>query len=253
MTTTTKTRPSKAKAPAKKATTKPRATKPPAEPTPPPAPTSGGSLTIEVALLKKIISCVAPAASNDEARPLLMQLRIEPNDNGTTDFVATDSYRLHNASVPVACGDGSSAVNLPAWWLARWARSKYDKGATATIMWSAGRQARASATISVDGAFDGWNDVTETVKLLGDSYLEYPKWRPLLTAAVDNPGEMAIAAFNPRFLAATLAACAKWGDAIPVRLNPLKPTVFRANHHEYGILHCLIMPVRVPDAPNYLP
>lgn len=239
MTTTAKPRPSKTKAPTAKSATKPRATKPKAEPTPP-APTFGGSLTIDVALLKKIIAVVAPAASTDEARPMLTQMRVEPNGEHT-DFAATDSYRLHNVTATVECAADSAPVNLPAWWLTRWARTKYSRSAKATIAWT-----ERTATISVDEG-----DVTETVRLFvdGTAYArEYPSWRPMIDKVDDGTQRFAPAAFNPSYLAAALAACGRWSASYaPVVLDPLKPCLFVVRHPDNGTARILLMPVRSTD------
>lgn len=51
--------------------------------------------SVDAADLAEAIRAVVPAASGDEARPVLTGCLLEVAENGTAQLVATDSYRLH--------------------------------------------------------------------------------------------------------------------------------------------------------------
>lgn len=59
------------------------------------------------------LSLVSFAAATDEARPLLMGVRFEPSDEGTT-IVATDGYRLSLSSIQEHNGISSEPLVIPA-------------------------------------------------------------------------------------------------------------------------------------------
>lgn len=225
MTTTTKTRPSKTKAPAKKAATKPRATKPPAEPTPPPAPGTDGYIEMSATMLKQIIAVVAPAAA----------ISVELTADGRAVFAATDSYRLHhlvlNVALDVGRQEGHVTGQIPAWWLQRWARGKFAKNDVVRLSWT-----ETTATIRC-------GDMTDS--MTHDLFAPFPNMAKIIDDAAADPTQT-IAHFNPRFLAATLAACAKWGrgEYSPARLNPSAPGLFVAKSAD-GLFTGLLMPVRV--------
>lgn len=235
MTTTTKTRPSKAKAPATKAAAKPRTTKPKAEPTPPPAPATDGYIEMSATMLKQIIAVVAPAAANDEGRPVLCNISVELTADGRAVFAATDSYRLHhlvlNVALDVGRQEGHVTGQIPAWWLQRWARGKFTKGDVVRLSWT-----ETTATISC-------GDMTDS--MAHDRFAPFPNMAKIMDDAAADPTQ-SIAHFNPRFLSAVLAACAKWGSGeySPVRLDPLAPGMFVAKSAD-GLFTGLLMPVRV--------
>ena len=238
MTTTTETRPSKAKAPAKKAAPKSRAAKPAPEPTPPPAPptpATDGYIEMSATLLKQIIAVVAPAASTDDCRPVLCNISIELTADGRAVFAATDSYRLHhlvlNVALDIGRQEGHVTGQIPAWWLQRWARGKFAKDDVVRLSWT-----EMTATIRC-------GDMTDS--MAHDRFAPFPNMAKFMDDAAADPTQT-IAHFNPRFLAATLAACAKWGrdEYSPVRLNPLAPGLFVAKSAD-GLFTGLLMPVRV--------
>ena len=52
-------------------------------------------------LLATAIQTVAPAASRDQARPVLCGIYVTADDKQVT-FTATDSYRLHHLTIPTS-------------------------------------------------------------------------------------------------------------------------------------------------------
>lgn len=236
--TATKTKPKTALA-AKPRARKPAAPKAATLPPEPPKPADHGSITMLASDLKRIIAVVSVAASTDEARPILCNISIELHADGTSDWVATDSYRLHIATLPADNNVTAEAVGqIPAAWLQRWARTPLHRTTQATLSWSTGDNGMRTATITYDG-------ITDSIAI-GREYGAFPHWRQLVP---DNSvrGDMALTAFNPRYLAACLAAHTKWTDNgwQPVRLDPLKPCLFESIHGEHGHLRTVLMPVRV--------
>lgn len=233
--TATKTKPKTALA-AKRKPAAPKAATPPPEP---PKPADHGSITMLASDLKRIIAVVSVAASTDEARPILCNISIELHADGTSDWVATDSYRLHIATLRPTDGvTAEAAGQIPARWLQRWARTPLRRTTQATLSWATGDNGMRTATISADG-------MTDTINI-GREYGAFPHWRWLIPGG-DVAGSMAPAAFNPRYLAACLAAHDKWTDSgwRPVRIEPLKPSLFESIHDEHGHLRTVLMPVRV--------
>lgn len=184
-------------------------------------------------LLATAIQTVAPAASRDQARPVLCGIYVTADEKQVT-FTATDSYRLHHLTIPTSVFVSVSGVpgkaNIPQWWLTRWAKGRRHLSDCPTL----------SATTR--RAMIRYPDGIDACPIGG---LDFPKFDSILEAETPDEGG---AHLNPQFLAQSLAACARWANGKPVTVEALnweKPARFKVDTQD-GTLQVVQMPVRMP-------
>lgn len=174
---------------------------------------------------------VALAASTDDARRVLMAVRIAA-DGKTLLIEATDSYRLYrftkSSDLPKV------AALVPAAFLAR----NLPKRIGALDML---RLTFSDHRFSIE-----FDEETYTSPLIGGPY---PNTDALLDGIpVEGEGHEGVKAYNPKVLADVFKAAGVLGDnATAVRvmsgLDPFKPTRFEV-HAQGGVLTMVLMPVR---------
>lgn len=185
-------------------------------------------------LLATAIQTVAPAASRDQARPVLCGIYVTADDKQVT-FTATDSYRLHHLTIPtsasVVVSGAPGKANIPQWWLTRWAKGRSTHMPLPTL----------SATTK--RAMIKYVDGIDACPTIGGP--DYPKFDSILDTETPDEGG---ALLNPRFLAQSLAACARWANGRPVTVEALnweKPARFKVDTQD-GTLQVVQTPARMP-------
>lgn len=246
-----------------------------------PEPT-GESVRIDGAVFSEALRQVVPAASRDDARPILTGVHLEPTDDGLR-LVATDSYRLSLRDLPgekVLPGDRS--VLVPAKALAEVQRL-LETGEVSVVIGE--REAtfdleRARITTRlIEGEFPNYrqllpSDYPNRLTVERESFIEAVKRVRLvaqgregapirlslspakveLTAQAQDVGEAhelidakyegeeMTVAFNPEFLLDG-AGVVQGEELVLETLDPLKPATIRAV--DGGDFLYLLMPVRV--------
>jgi DNA polymerase III sliding clamp (beta) subunit (PCNA family) len=199
------------------------------------------NLTFESATsLYRAIAAVDVARGRDTYRPILENILFEHDIVANTlRLVATDSYRLNIAEIPMGGVLGSRSsepVMIGGDYKALLAMLKAAKNTAVTI------------TTSEDG-HDYVFATAGSAITMHKSEGTFPDYRQLIPAEFGNEGT----AYNPKYLsdigkAAMLFAgeTAKTAST-PVRLQTdlHKPGLFKTVYHETGELQQLLMPVRV--------
>jgi DNA polymerase-3 subunit beta len=245
--------------------------------------------TVDVGDLLSAIACVEPAASRDEARPVLTGVLLEPCEVGLA-LTASDSYRLHHAE---AEGDGEiGKAIVPARTLKALAQM-LGKKATGVLVVAVGEvevrfilpDGRRLLSRLIEGEFPNYRQLVPEIGA-DHGRLEYD--RTELEGAIKrasaltrdgNPirlelnGVSTLSARAPDLGESTeVLASAGWvGPDLAIAFNPhylagaiaatnggpaymrdgLKPVVFEGRH-----CYALVMPVRAPvpvDASQWAP
>jgi DNA polymerase-3 subunit beta len=236
------------------------------------------TLELEAGEFTGAVSAVAPSASGDWARPILTGLLLEAKDN-TATLAATDSYRLHVATVPASTAGGVKVL-LPEYALSA-ASKALGKRPQGNVVISA-EAVRAKIrlpdstvylTRTIEGEFPNYKQL---IPEPADTYLEFEPAGMLeavraATIGKNNPvrfdlnGAVEISANSPDLgtYAGTVAGAVWHGEDTAVRFNPyyladmleatgadrleirdgLKPAMARGPK-----VLGLLMPVRVPEA-----
>jgi hypothetical protein len=201
----------------------------------------GVSFTITAADLRTLIRCVGSAANKDDFRPVIQNVLIERRKGEPVKVVATDSFRMHVATLNdgiltrLAPAAKPFTVMLPYERLSYWARQRHAKGDTVDIVIG---DERGVLEDSPSG-----NALTFPVM----DATKFPKWRDVIDDVMTATGIEEVAV-NSKLLSATLAAGGAWGDdststIIVERLAMLRPCRF-SNVGRLGTLDLVLMPVR---------
>lgn len=182
----------------------------------------GEGVRIDGKLLSDALRQVVPAASRDDARPILTGVQLEPTDEGVR-LVATDSYRLslrdlHGEHVV----SGEESVLVPAKALGELQRLLGEGEVTITV-------SERDASFALD-------DVRITTRLIEG---EFPNYRQLLPSDYKNRLTVAREPFIEAVKRVRLVAQSK--DGAPVRLRMSSEKVeLTASAQDVGEAHELI-------------
>lgn len=182
----------------------------------------GESVRISASLLAEALRQVVPAASRDDARPILTGVHLEPTDDGVR-LVATDSYRLGLRDLPgerVLSGDTS--VLVPAKALGELQR-QLDDG-------------EVEITISERDASFALDHLRITTRLIEG---EFPNYRQLIPSDYPNRLTVAREPFIEAVKRVRLVAASRDGAPIRIALSPERVEL-TASAQDVGEAHELI-------------
>lgn len=188
--------------------------------------------------LSRALKAVTVAVSRDRTRPNLCCVQVTVA-GGVLTLAATDSYRLHVATVGID-GDASDVKMLwPAGFaadVAKMCSARGDGLELATILVE-GRTVTVAAFGATVGATVGAPLAVET----------FPSWQSLIDGCDERRVDADVVGFNPDFLAGIGRAARFLDKDTPVRLvaaDALKPSLWTIAAR--GVtLKMLLMPVRV--------
>lgn len=241
----------------------------------------GEAVTIEAGLLAQALRQVVPAASRDDARPILTGVQLEPLDEGVR-LVATDSYRLSLRDLPGERVVSGQPVLVPAKALGELQRLLGDGEVRVTV---AEREATFDlervriTTRLIEGEFPNYrqlipSDYPNRLTVEREAFIEAVKRVRLVAQSRDGApvrlalapervelsasaqdvgeahelieakyeGEEMTVAFNPEFLLDG-ATVVDGSEVVVETIDPLKPATLRGV--EAGDFLYLLMPVRV--------
>lgn len=217
-----------------------------------------GAFEIRPAVLQRFIRSITPAASTDEARPILTGIYLDC-DLERLIMAATDSYRLYRitaradmlaATAPVPC-----RALIPRAWLLRLAQALSTFGSAPPIKMRVTPNASGRIEALFD-AKDGRQEAMSTETIRGD----YPHFEQMIATYASSTAMTYPVAFNPRYFADMLRSSNVFAGGAdsprPVRIrtmDPLKASIFEQHDVDGNRLEMMLMPVRVPDAPKPMP
>lgn len=198
-------------------------------------------MTLPAATLQRAVRAVEVAISKNDYRPVLTGILLRYDKaTATLTATATDSYRLHIATVDVAAdapGVAAWTAVVPGQWLARWARQAwYEAGGT--------RRRTLDVTITLSsGRFKLTTGVDErSIPVIRH---EFPKLDSLLERLDNTPN--AEIGVNPAFFADMVRAADRFAPREALRVqawHPLKANRFVVEPSD-GRLEVLLMPIRL--------
>lgn len=224
-----------------------------------PAPTTVRATISDVPTFVAGLRSVVDAASRDAARAILENVRISRGEEpGTVRMVATDSYRLHEAIVPV--GDEIAELFAAPAMLSGADLAPVIKMLTGPAYRPRRNKVAGTAVLEVTGlasttsrifTFDTHTQTAAAREAFGD----FPNVDNLLFDP--EQGVAGFAAFDPSRLASLLKAAAYVADGGPVRFHghspwgsssapELRPGLWTAASGDGVTFRGLLMPVRVP-------
>jgi DNA polymerase-3 subunit beta len=125
---------------------------------------------------RRAVDAVAPAASRDEARPVLTGILLE-TDGGSFKLTATDSYRLHHSEVRSAVLAGECKAIIPARALVAVSKRIGAKGTGGVVL----ELSEGSVAFKIMGS-SGSEYVLRSRVIEG----EYPNYRQLIPEAYES-------------------------------------------------------------------
>lgn len=227
----------------------------------PAAPTATTFLaTIEPAAFASAYSAVSLAASSDTSRAALCSVAVETLENGSVRLFATDSYRLHVATIaaehvetfglPVGASVRFTASSLKASEVRRLAKTANPRGCTngrirlqcATFVNDYRDSLSSSEPVNV-AALDALGSVVASIGAANATYHAFPDCDRLLERPTN--AEPSLPAVNPVYLGdVAKAATFVGGNLVWEVAAELKPNFFTASADGVDLV-ALVMPVRV--------